>query len=96
MATEQGSSRSRTWEPAMTGELPVYLYESIKNEGTYVDVNHGVLHRFPQEALVSGRSPVVRVEGKNIGPFARISDDAELPTAQARLICETFNLRAEF
>ena len=91
-----GTERARSIEQAIKGQLPVFQWGSINEEGAYVDMRSGTLYRVFQEALAPGHSPVIELEGRNSGPFARISDDPQVERDTARLVCKTYNLQASF
>ena len=61
-------------------------WESINEPGAYFDLQTGRLYRIPKEALRSGASPVIHMEGAE-DRFAKISDDPLVRTETARSIC---------
>ena len=90
------TERARNIEQTLKGQLPLFLWESIEQQGAYVDMRTGTLHRLSTEALSPNHSPVIVIEGRNSGPFVKISDDPEVSREQARLVCKTYNVQTSF
>jgi hypothetical protein len=70
-------------------------WKSINEPGAYFDLQTGRLYRIPEEALRSGASPVIHMEGAE-DRFAKISDDPLVRTDKARSICAENNCTPTF
>ena len=84
-------------EPSETQHsLPQTSYENVREPGAYVDQTTGDLYRIPQEALITGASPVVIRESRTPSQLRQISSNPFVTTMEARLVCCRHNIEPNF
>ncbi|TAM60853.1 MAG: hypothetical protein EPN49_07940 [Rhodanobacter sp.] len=78
------------------GKFTEVSWESIQEPGCYVDALAGDLYRIPQEALLSGSSPIIHKVSTNQGRFVQLSNDPTLTTFQARMLAADLDIKPNF
>ena len=74
----------------------VIPYDNIEEPGTYLSNWTGHLIRIPEDALKSGRSPVIDIRGVEPMMVTKLSDDPFIPLTKARMIAADFDLFVNF
>jgi hypothetical protein len=64
--------------------------------GTYVCLWNGQLLRVQDDAIIPGRPPAFSIVGKETLYVTKISDDPNLPLAQARVLASQLDVQLTF
>ena len=73
-----------------------FRFENIEEPGTYVSNWTGHLVRVPEDALKSGRSPLIEIRGKEAMFVTKLSDDPYLTLSKARMLAADLDLDVNF
>jgi len=71
-------------------------FSELHRPGTYVCNETGTLFRIPQDALVSGRSPLIEIVSTQPTMMTKLSDDPWLPISKARELAADCDLYISF
>src|SRR5262249_27396760 len=94
MPTREG--RTQSMAPEQGSHLAELSWEQITDPGTYVEIGTRDLYRFPQEALVSGASPLITKQSAGASRLVKLSGDPFMVTLKARLLCAEHNIQPNF
>lgn len=83
-------------EPQKRSVLPETTWDQLTEPGAYVEVGSGDLYRIPQEAFISGLSPLIRKESRGASRMVKVSDNPFCTTLQARMISAEHNIEPNF
>ena len=83
-------------EPQQRSALPLVAWEDLAEPGAYVEAGSGDLYRIPQEALVSGASPIIRKESRGASRLLQVSKNPFCTTLYARMVSAEHNVEPNF
>jgi hypothetical protein len=93
------SAQSTTTKPKYAEEKAqgqVVPFEKIEEQGAYVCNWSGHLLRIPEDAVCSGRSPLITINGSETLFVTKISDNPFLTLTKARLIACNLDVAVNF
>lgn len=90
------TTKQQSVQPERRQVLPECAWDQIVEPGAYVEVGTGDLYRVPQEALISGMSPIVRKESRGASRLLQVSRNPFVTTLEARLISAEHNVEPNF
>jgi len=93
MPKEAGNS---SIEPQQRTSLPQVAWEDLIEPGAYVEAGTGDLYRIPQEALVSGASPIIKKESRGASRLLQVSRNPFCTTLHARMVSAEHNVEPNF
>ena len=76
--------------------FPEVTWETINEPGTYVARDTGDLYRVPQEALIRGSSPIIRMESLGAQRLVHLSRNPYITTVEARMLAAECNVHPNF
>jgi hypothetical protein len=82
--------------PSQKTALPQTTWENLSEPGAYVELGSGDLYRVPQEALLQGRSPVIRKQSLGASRLVQVSKNPFVTTMEARMIAAENNITPNF
>ena len=71
-------------------------FAELTEAGAYINEKTGTLYRVPEEALVTGRSPLIEIVGNEPTMMTKISDNAWVPISRARQLAADADLFITF
>lgn len=71
-------------------------WDEIHEPGAYVEVATGSLYRVPQEGLLKGASPLIKMESTAGSQFVQLSKNPFVLSLEARMICAEHNIQPNF
>jgi hypothetical protein len=71
-------------------------FDQVQTPGCYVQNNTGILYRIPEEALSTGRSPLIEMVCKADTTVTKISQDPWIPISKARQLTADADLYPNF
>ncbi|MBI1943846.1 MAG: hypothetical protein HYS35_09285 [Betaproteobacteria bacterium] len=71
-------------------------WNEITEPGAYVEVATGALYRVPQEALLKGASPLIKIESSGSSPYVQLSKNPFVLALEARMMCAEHNIQPGF
>jgi hypothetical protein len=71
-------------------------FGEIQTSGCYVCNHTGTLYRIPDEALATGRSPLIEVVSSAGTLMTKVSDDPWIPISKARQLAADADLYPNF
>lgn len=83
-------------EPQLRTTLPLVAWEDLIEPGAYVEAGTGDLYRIPQEALVSGASPIIKKESRGASRLLQVSRNPFCTTLHARMAAAEHNVEPNF
>jgi hypothetical protein len=87
---------AETRKTETTHHLTRMPFSEVNREGAYICNETGDLFRVPEDALVSGRSPVLDIVSKKPMMVTQISNDPWLPISRARQLAADADLYIDF
>ena len=78
------------------GKFQQVPWGGIDEPGTYVDITTGDLFRIPEEALLTGSSPMIRKESTTPTLYLKLSDSPYITNMEARMLCAENNVKPNF
>jgi len=85
------TNRPRTSTPHLR-----VAFSELSECGAYINENTGALFRVPEEAVVSGRSPLIEIVSTEPTMMAKLSDNAWIPISKARQLAADADLYVAF
>ena len=79
-----------------TDRLQEMAWNEIAHAGCYLVLGSGDLIRVPQEALLSGHSPVITVTSDSETKVAKLSEDSAKPITFLRTIAAHYDYQVNF
>lgn len=71
-------------------------WEDLREPGAYVEEGSGDLFRVPQEALITGASPIISRVSNGASRFVRVSENPAVPLVKARMVAADHNIEPNF
>ena len=96
MAAANTTTRQRDSEQVNTGFGMQIPFEAIEAPGSYICNWSGHLLRIPDDAVKSGRSPVVSLKGPDTLFVTKICNDPYIPVTKARLLAADCDVTVNF
>jgi hypothetical protein len=90
------AERSQSIQPQRRSALTETTWEEMTQPGAYVEVGSGDLFRVPQEALITGASPVITKVSNGASRLVRVSDNPYCPLLRAREVAADHNIEPNF
>ena len=88
--------QDQDFETSGAGTGTQVLFEAIDAPGTYVCNWSGHLLRVPEDAIKTGRSPLMNLIGKRPLFVSKISGDPFIQVSKARMIAANFDVPVNF
>jgi hypothetical protein len=88
--------QSQSIQPQHRSSLPQTTWEDLHEPGAYVEEGTGDLYRIPQEALVTGASPMITKVSNGASRLVRVSDNPAVPLLKARMVAADHNIEPNF
>lgn len=79
-----------------THRLQEMAWNEIENQGCYLVLGSGDLIRVPQEALLSGHSPLITVTSNGETRVAKLAEDPAKPITVLRMIAADNDFQVNF
>jgi len=89
-------AKTKSVEPQQRFVLPEVTWDDVHEPGAYVERGSGDLYRVPQEALISGGSPIIHKESIGASRLVQISKNPFVTSLEARLRCAQHNIEPNF
>ncbi len=94
MPAQSGTIKHKYAEDKPQGQ--VIPFERIEEEGAFVCNWSGHLLRVPEDAIATGRSPLIGMVGPENLFVTKISDNPYVPLTKARLLASNLDVAANF
>jgi hypothetical protein len=88
--------QSASIQPQHRTSLAQTTWEELREPGAYVEEGSGDLFRVPQEALVTGCSPIISRVSNGASRLVRVSDNPSVPLLKARMVAADHNIEPNF
>lgn len=71
-------------------------FADLNEPGAYVDERSGALFRVPDDALTTGRSPLIEIVSEQPTMLTKLSDNAWIPISKARQLAADADMTVAF
>jgi hypothetical protein len=71
-------------------------WEDLREPGAYVEEGSGNLFRVPQEALITGTSPITARVSNGASRLVRVNENPAVPLVKARMVAADHNIEPNF
>ncbi|HEY3940935.1 MAG TPA: hypothetical protein VGL60_00500 [Acidimicrobiales bacterium] len=88
--------QSASIQPQHRSALLQTTWEELREPGAYVEEGSGDLFRVPQEALVTGASPIIARVSNGASRLVRVSENPAVPLMKARMVAADHNIEPNF
>jgi hypothetical protein len=88
--------QSTSIQPQHRSALLQTTWEDLREPGAYVEEGSGNLFRVPQEALITGASPIIARVSNGASRLVRVSDNPAVPLVKARMVAADHNIEPNF
>lgn len=88
--------QSASIQPQHTSSLLQTTWEDLREPGAYVEEGSGDLFRVPQEALITGASPIIARVSNGASRLVRVSENPAVPLMKARMVAADHNIEPNF
>jgi hypothetical protein len=83
-------------QPQHRSALLQTTWEDLREPGAYVEEGSGNLFRVPQEALITGASPIIARVSNGASRLVRVSENPAVPLVKARMVAADHNIEPNF
>ena len=88
--------QSTSIQPQHRSALLQTTWEDLREPGAYVGEGSGNLFRVPQEALITGASPIIARISNGASRLVRVSENPAVPLVKARMVAADHNIGPNF
>lgn len=88
--------QSTSIQPQHRSALLQTTWEELREPGAYVEEGTGDLFRVPQEALITGASPIIARVSNGASRLVRVSENPAVPLVKARMVAADHNIEPNF
>jgi hypothetical protein len=88
--------QSSSIQPQHRSALLQTTWEELREPGAYVEEGSGDLFRVPQEALITGASPIIARVSSGASRLVRVSENPAVPLMKARMVSADHNIEPNF
>lgn len=71
-------------------------FADVNEPGAYINERSGELFRVPEDALMSGRSPLIEIVSDHPTMLTKLSDNAWIPISKARQLAADSDMTIAF
>jgi len=88
--------QSTSIQPQHRSALLQTTWEDLREPGAYVGEESGNLFGVPQEALITGASPIIARVSNGASRLVRVSENPAVPLVKARMVAADHNIGPNF
>jgi hypothetical protein len=88
--------QSTSIQPQHRSALLQTTWEDLREPGAYVEEGSGNLFRVPQEALITGASPIIARVSNGASRLVRVSENPAVPLVKARMVAADHTIEPNF